>query len=178
MDEAAVECLSPFLPNEILCYIEDFLLHTHTTKDKVVVHYYINAKRKVIVHRGFDRPAVIFPKGRREWHNHGVLHRLKGPALIRIQPKSQQWYVDGELMKTVGTPLEQYIRPLSRKDWRSVALKHELFTPNPPKPKKKKYKREWWPSRLRGSNVVTFDKTEDGLYTMRYEWRSTLGFAN
>jgi hypothetical protein len=46
-----------------------------------------------------DGPAIIKPNGNREWRVNGVLHRIDGPALIWNNGRSEDWFINGIIIK-------------------------------------------------------------------------------
>ena len=63
-----------FLPNG--GYGEHMTPKKSTTKDGVI-HYRLGGQ----LHNWEDKPAVIYPNGRKDWYYAGELHRETGPAI-------------------------------------------------------------------------------------------------
>lgn len=76
MDEDTVSILSEYLPLEIIAYIDDFVLDTCTTSGGCLVYYYWDTRHdRIVIHRGWDKPAVIGPNNHKEWWLRGCLCR-------------------------------------------------------------------------------------------------------
>lgn len=103
MDVAlAMELLSKYLPFDILCIIEDYVLDcVILPSNQTKVYYYIHNK-DVIIHRGptkYARPAVILKK----------------------QPP--RYYHNGH------AKCEKHESPLGQRDVNRILMKHEIWSP-------------------------------------------------
>ena len=53
-----------------------------------------------LLHRDYDRPAIMWSNGDRDWLQHGRLHREGGrPVMILHDPNGilhEEWWVNGE----------------------------------------------------------------------------------
>lgn len=54
-------------------------------------------RKKGLLHRTFDRPAVIYPSGRKEYWRNGMRWRKKDLPAVVDSDGEQEWYVDGLL---------------------------------------------------------------------------------
>lgn len=57
-----------------------------------------------------DGPAQIFDTGEENWCFHGKLHRIGGPAVVRVD--YFEYWVDGKLHRTDG-PAREFVGPFS-----------------------------------------------------------------
>lgn len=51
------------------------------------------------LHSYDDRPAIIYPNGRREWYRHGRLHREEGPAVVEKTDRNHEKHLALRLRK-------------------------------------------------------------------------------
>jgi hypothetical protein len=56
------------------------------------------------LHRAYDKPAIEYADGNRQWWRHGKRHRQNGPALINAQGK--YWYLNNVLDREDGPAIE------------------------------------------------------------------------
>lgn len=54
-----------------------------------------------VIHRDFDRPAVIYKDGSKEWGINGQLHHINGPVVIESDGE-MEWRVGGNLHRIDG----------------------------------------------------------------------------
>jgi hypothetical protein len=58
------------------------------------------------VHSEGDLPAVVDPRGDKQWFRHGVLHREGGPSYISADGQ-KVWYSNGKCHRLDGPAVEQ-----------------------------------------------------------------------
>lgn len=83
------------------------------TKNKMGWTVYHDAEGRL--HRD-DGPALIKPNGSSEWYQHGLLHRVGGPAAEYREMRC--WYKNGKLHREDGPALEGLEgQQAGRKEW-------------------------------------------------------------
>ena len=65
------------------------------------------------LHSFKDEPAIVWPKGTKEWWKHGVKHRENGPACLGSNGL-EKWYLNGHEHRDGGPAI---VHPEGRKEW-------------------------------------------------------------